>query len=56
MDFGLLEPTDDTAELVRERQHWDRHNCHRFADAHLPLLMPDKQLPIYEEVLRCIKA
>ena len=49
-DFGLPEPADDTPELARERLRWDRHSCQGFADAHLLLLTPDEQLPIYEEV------
>ena len=49
-DFGLPEPADDTTELARERLRWDRRSCQGFVDAHLPLLTPDEQLPIYEEV------
>ena len=49
-DFGLPEPTDDTTKLARERLRWDRCSCQGFADAHLPLLTPDEQPPIYEEV------
>ena len=48
-DFGLAEPADDTTELARECLHWDCHSCQGFTDAHLPLLTPDEQLPIYEE-------
>ena len=49
-DFGLPEPADDTTELARESLRWDRRSCQGFADAHLPLLTHDEQLPIYEEV------
>ena len=49
-DFGLPEPADDTTELTRECRRWDRRSCQGFVDTHLPLLTPDEQLPIYEEV------
>ena len=49
-DFGLPEPADDTTELAREHLRWDRRSCQGFVDALLPLLTPDEQLPIYEEV------
>ena len=48
-DFGLPEPADYTTELAKEQLHWDHRSCQGFADAHLPLLTPDEQLPIYEE-------
>ena len=50
MDFELPEPADDLTELARERLRWNRHSCQGFADAHLPLLTPDEQRPVYEEV------
>ena len=40
----------NSTELARERLRWNRHSCQGFADAHLPLLTPDEQLPVYEEV------
>ena len=50
MDFGLPEPADDSTELARERLRWNHHSCQGFVDVHLPLLTPDEQRPVYEEV------
>ena len=48
--FGLPEPADDTTELARGRLRWDHRSCQGFVDTHLPLLTPDEQLLIYEEL------
>ena len=54
-DFGLPEPADDSTEVARERLRWDRRSCQQYLDAHLPLLTPDEQRPIYEEVIEAVR-
>ena len=51
-DLGLPEPMDDSRELQRELLRWDRAQCQEFVDAHLPLLTPDEQQPIYDQILQ----
>ena len=54
-DFGLPEPADDSTEVARERLRWDRRSCQQYLDAHFPLLTPDEQRPIYEEVIEAVR-
>lgn len=54
-DFGLPEPADDSTEVAQERLRWDRRSCQDYVDAHLPLLTPDEQRPIYEEVVEAVR-
>ena len=54
-DFGLPEPADDSTEVARERLRSDRRSCQQYLDAHLPLLTPDEQRPIYEEVIEAVR-
>ena len=54
-DFGLPEPDDDSTKVAREHLRWDRRSCQQYLDAHLPLLTPDEQRPIYEEVIEAVR-
>ena len=53
-DFGLPELADDSTE-ARERLRWEWRSCQQYADDHLPLLTPDEQRPIYEEVVEAVR-
>jgi hypothetical protein len=54
-DFGLPEPADDSTEVARKCLRWARRSCQDYVDAHLPLLTPDEQRPIYEEVVEAVR-
>ena len=53
-DFGLPEPVRELTEVNRELQRWDHESCQQFVDAHLPLLTPDEQQPIFETILDAV--
>ena len=53
-DFGLPEPVRELTEVDRERLRWNRERCQQFTDAHLPLLSPDEQRVVFDEVIEAV--
>ena len=53
-DFELPEPVRELMEVNQELLRWNRESCQQFVDAHLPLLSPDEQRTIFEEVMDAV--
>ena len=53
-DYGLPEPVRELMEVNRELLRWNRESCRRFVDAHLPLLSPDEQRVIFDDVMEAV--